>query len=214
MHVLAKHKDLLTAYTQALKRKTGAEDTRAFDSILKESRTSEKLQTDVGKEFFNKTFEALMKKWGIHHFATASNLKMSVIERFNRTLKTRMWRYFTAKNTRRYIDVLQELLESHSNGYHKSIKMAVTSENASHVSENPYGTFPIRPKDELKRNFKEGDLVKISKLRGVYEQSYIDNLFMVSECIPCLPPCTNWKIMMENLSKVFLWSSIAKSNGD
>ncbi len=45
-----------------------------------------------------------------------------------------MWRYFMAKNTCRYVDVLQELLESYNNGSHKSIKtapMQVTSEKAS-----------------------------------------------------------------------------------
>lgn len=66
----------------------------AFASVLKDSLMSEKLQTDAGKEFFNKSFEALMKKHCINHFATASDLKVSMTERFNRTLKTRMWKEF------------------------------------------------------------------------------------------------------------------------
>lgn len=148
MQALAEHNDgfnyLLTvidvfskrAYARPLKKKTGVEVSKAFESILKDSRNPEKLQTDAGKEFFNKTFERLMTKQGINHFATASDLKASVVERFNRTLKTRMWRFFTATNTRRYLDVLQELLESYNNSYHKSRKMTpmqVTSENTSSV---------------------------------------------------------------------------------
>jgi len=39
-------------------------------------------------------------------------LKASVVERFNRTLKTKMYRYFTYKNTRRYVDVLMDLLDN------------------------------------------------------------------------------------------------------
>lgn len=57
-----------------------------------------------------------------------------------------MWRYFMAKNTRRYIEVLQDLLESYNNSHHAIIKMTpmqVTSENASQVFENLYGTFHI-----------------------------------------------------------------------
>ena len=73
---------------------------KAFESVLLESQIPEKLQTDEGKEFFNQSFQTLMKKHGIVHFATASDLKASAVERFNRTLKTRMWKYFTAHNTR------------------------------------------------------------------------------------------------------------------
>lgn len=136
-----------------------------------------------------------MKKHGVKHFATGSDLKASVVERFNRTLKTRMWRYFTAKNTRRYTDVLQDLVKSYNNSYHKSIKMTpaqVTVENTPQVFQNLYGSFPLRYKDKFKLNFNRGDLVRISKLRGVfdkkYEQSFSDELFTVSECIPRLPP--------------------------
>lgn len=152
------------AYARPLKKKTRVEVSKAFESILKDSRNPEKLQTDAGKEFFNKTFERLMTKQGINHFATASDLKASVVERFNRTLKMRMWRFFTATNTRRYLDVLQKLLESYNNSYHKSIKMTpmqVTSENTSQVFENLYGTFPIRRKNDLKMKFNVGDLVRI-----------------------------------------------------
>lgn len=184
------------AFVRGLKTKTGAEVTAAFESVLKESgRAPEKLQTDAGKEFFNKRFEKLMKAHGVTHFATGSDLKASVVERFNRTLKTRMWRYFTAKNTRRYVDVLQDLVKSYNNSYHRSIKMTpaqVTVHNTPQVFQNLYGSFPLRYKDKFKLNFKEGDVVRISKLRGVfdkkYKQSFSDELFTVAQCIPRLPP--------------------------
>ncbi|KAF7650867.1 hypothetical protein LDENG_00119490 [Lucifuga dentata] len=124
------------AYVHVLKRKMAGELVRAFESVFKDSQTLEKLRTDASKEFFNKSFQSLMKKHGIIHFATASNLKASVIERFNQTLKIRMWRYFMANNTRRYLNVLQDLVKSYNHNYHTSIKMApmqVTSKNASQV---------------------------------------------------------------------------------
>lgn len=207
MQALAEHNDgfkyMLTvidvfskkAYVRVLKNKTAAEVVRAFESIFKDSQMPEKLQTDAGKEFFNKNFKALMKKHGITHFATASDLKASVVERFNRTLKTRMWRYFTAKNTRRYLEVLPDLVKSYNHSYHSSIKMApmqVTDENVFQVFQNLYGTFPLRKRGSLKIMFKKGDLVRISKLRGVfdkkYEQSFTDEVFKVSDIIPRFPP--------------------------
>ena len=58
------------------------------------------LQTYQGLEFLNKSVQALLKKYGIHHFSTHNaEAKASIVERFNRTLKTRMWRYFTKHQT-------------------------------------------------------------------------------------------------------------------
>ncbi len=47
------------AWARPLKNKTGKEVTKAFDSILKENRVPQKLQTDMGTEFFNKHFQQL-----------------------------------------------------------------------------------------------------------------------------------------------------------
>ena len=111
------------AWVRPLKNKTGAEVTKAFASILKENRIPQKLQTDKGTEFFNKHFQQLMKKYNIHHFATASDVKASCVERFNRTLKSFMWRYLTAINSKRYYNILQDLIEGYNASYDKSIKM-------------------------------------------------------------------------------------------
>ncbi|EZA62613.1 hypothetical protein X777_07427 [Ooceraea biroi] len=47
-------------------------------------------------------------------FRVARNpdVKATVVEHFKRTLKERMWRYFTHKNTRRYVDVLQNIVSA------------------------------------------------------------------------------------------------------
>ena len=55
------------AWIQLVKNKTGQAVTAAFE-ILKEGRKPINLQTDDAKEFYNKTFQALMKRKGIHHF--------------------------------------------------------------------------------------------------------------------------------------------------
>ena len=51
-----------------------------------------------------------MKEEEIQLYNTYNETKASVVERVIRTLKTRMWRYFTAKKTMRYIEVLQDLV--------------------------------------------------------------------------------------------------------
>ena len=58
------------------------------------------LQTDKGTEFFNRSLHNLLREHGIQHFSSHNEeTKASVVERFNRTLKTRMWRYFTMHQT-------------------------------------------------------------------------------------------------------------------
>ena len=66
--------------------------TSAFDQVLMAAhpRHPWSLQTDKGKEFFNSNFLALMKRNGIYHFASESEQKAAVVERFNRTIKTRI----------------------------------------------------------------------------------------------------------------------------
>ena len=63
------------------------------------------LQTDKGLECLNRSVKSLMRDHGIHHFSSYNEETMSsIVERFNRT--TRMWIYFTKRQTVRYIDAL------------------------------------------------------------------------------------------------------------
>jgi len=67
----------------------------------------------------------MLRRHGIHFYTSENeDLKASVVERFNRTLKTKMYRYFTHANTRRYVDVLDDFVHSYNNTYHRSIGMA------------------------------------------------------------------------------------------
>ena len=47
-----------------------------------------------------------------------------MIERFNRTIKEKMFKYFSANNTRKYVDVLDLLVNQYNNTIHLSIKMS------------------------------------------------------------------------------------------
>ena len=46
--------------------------------------------------------------------------KPSIVERFQRTLKSRMWKYFTHHRTLRYLDVLQKLVHGYNQAYHRN----------------------------------------------------------------------------------------------
>ena len=72
------------------------------------------LQTGKCIEFLNRFVKSLLKKHGTHHFSIHNEeTKASIVDRFNRTLKRRMWRYFTLHQTVRYIDLLQDFVWSY-----------------------------------------------------------------------------------------------------
>ena len=94
--------DILSRFGWAkpLKSKKGPEVTQAFQTIFNQSkRIPQRIQTDQGKEFENQHVDALMKKYNIEMFSIKSAYKAALVERWNRTLKEQIWKYFTAWNT-------------------------------------------------------------------------------------------------------------------
>ena len=90
------------AWVEPLKTKSGKNLVKAFEQILKNGRKPEKVHSDKGTEFTNKLFQAFLQKKRIAFFTTYNETKASIVERFDRTLKGKMWKYFTANNTLKY----------------------------------------------------------------------------------------------------------------
>ena len=85
-----------------------------------------------------------------------------------------MWRYFTHKNTKRYVDVIQDFVYSYNNTKHSTIKMIpneVNLFNASLARENMLSKFKNR-KPEKKPKFSVGHFVRISRTKATFEKSY------------------------------------------
>ena len=92
--------DVLSKYAWAvpIKSKSSKEMIRRLEGIRRQAspRQPLRVQADQGKEFYNTGVQAWFKKHGWHHFSTFGDNKASVVERWHRTLKQRMYRYFTA----------------------------------------------------------------------------------------------------------------------
>ena len=61
------------------------------------------------------------------------NIKGAVIERFSKSMKTRMYKYFKKDNTYRYLDVKTKLLTSYNNSVHSSICMPPSKVNPANI---------------------------------------------------------------------------------
>ena len=145
-----------------------------FQSILDLGLSPEKLQADKGTEFLNRNFQSFLKEKNIHFFTTNSELKASVVERLNRILKIRMWKYFTAKNNRVYIDILQDIVHGYNNSYHRSIGRAPASVSLANVGQVRRKLYSNSwSKAGRKFKFKLSDQVHISKSRRTFKKGYL-----------------------------------------
>ena len=92
-----------------LRDKTGKTVSDAFIKIFSDSsRKPENIWVDKGTEFYNKHVQAL----GVELYSTENKEKSCVVERWNRTMKEKMFKYFSANSTRKYIDVLDEMVNN------------------------------------------------------------------------------------------------------
>lgn len=208
------------AYAVPLKTKTGKEVTRALEPILTANRMKY-LQTDNGKEYYNSTVQALLKKYNVKHYSTYSEKKASIVERFNRTLKTHMYRAFSEQGHYRWLDLLPILLKSYNNTVHRTIGMKPSQVNDGNehivlerIRKNTAPKIsPVKPP-----KFKVGDRVRISKHKMTFAKGYTPNwtneIFTVYKVQTTTIPVTY--LLKDHLNKVlkggFYEHEISKSN--
>ena len=118
------------------------------------------------------------------------------MERWNRTIKSRMWKYFTKNRTGVYVDILPTIIKAYNNTYHRSIKCSPSDArkpaNYQHVfnalyNDEDISTNVLRPRPK----FKIGDQVRISKLKKKFEKGYTANwteeVFIIQEVQATIP---------------------------
>lgn len=182
--------DVKSRYAWALpQEKKDAESTMSnIEFIMDEMGVKPKyIWADQGKEFYNKKLGELLKKEGIKLYSTFGDHKAAMIERFNRTLKTWMYKEFTANNDNDWLSILDELIEKYNDKKHSSIgispKMAYKHPNK--IREK------VRFVKSKNNKFKVGDLVRIAVVKGTFEKGYTPNwsieLFKVNKVLPTTP---------------------------
>ena len=110
-------------WIRPLKDKRGQTVADAFRSIFRErsgaepparaARKPKMLWSDKGSEFFNAIMKDLLDKNGIKLYTTENEEKSSVVERWNRTMKEKLWKMFSANNNTIYWDKLDKLVNDY-----------------------------------------------------------------------------------------------------
>ena len=186
------------AFVKPLRNKSSREIVRAFSELFEE-RKPVFLQTDKGTEFLNAPFQKLLSDANIKFYTSENDdIKCALVERFNRTLKDRMWRYFTRVQSHRYLDVLDKIVSSYNATYHRMIKMA-----PERVSESnpPHDGDPLKPSvvSRLKPKLEIGDKVRISMTRRAFKKGYLpgwtEEVFAIKTRVPSKP----WTYVIQDL---------------
>ncbi len=198
--------EILNRYAFAIPvyRKDTKNMTKAVGDLLDEfkerfEKYPNEAQFDEGKEFYNVGVRDLLTKNNIEYFCTNSERMAAIVERFNRILKTSMWKYFYSKGTYKWMDVLDDLTRNYNHTKHRTIMMKpadINRSNKDQVWRTLYGyiqgDFPI-PK------FKVDDTVRVSKYKNIFDKDMsliLRKRYLRSQRYFAVTlTCTSWSII-------------------
>lgn len=162
-------------WAKPLKNKTGPEVTNAMDGIFKASkRTCANLNTDQGSEFYNVHFKNLMRQHNINHYSTYTVKKAAIVERVIRTIKERLYKYFSLNGSYRWLDILASIVQEYNNRRHRTTDMKpcdINKNNEQQILNSTYSHI----KFATPRRYKLGDIVRVSKNKHVFSKGYTPN---------------------------------------
>ena len=182
------------AFVQPLKDKTANVFLDGFKAIMKKAKVfPEKILADRGSEIKNKLFKKYCTQNNVILLHSDNFVHAPFIERFNRTLKSLMYKYMTANETDRFIDVLQLLVKTYNNRIHRMIGMtpaqAEKDENAHLIREKQEKVYAKRKRRAPR--FKKGQTVRVSKLKGQFDrgfnQQFLEEIYKIKKVFTRLP---------------------------
>jgi hypothetical protein len=172
--------------------------------------------SDRGKEFMSHDISNYFLEIGVPKYkAEASNIKAAFAERMLRTIKNRLYKYFSEKNTTNWISVLPKILNAINHSVCRSTGMRpvdIDEHNASEIWERLYAPLvrdygnhnpaaassssskkmsppPPPPRAVL---FAKGDDVRISRAKPLFEKGYLptfsDEVFKIDTVSRSNPP--------------------------
>jgi len=172
------------AWAVQVRRKTRQNLEEAFEKILADGNCN-LLQSDKGTEFLNSTFQSMLRRRGIKLYIRPQSSNDST-----GLLKTKMFRYFTHANTRRYLDVLDDLLHSYNNTHHRSIGVAPSEVNADNEDVVRVRLYPLKPQT-YRWKYAVGDRVRIGMQRQPFRKGYLgdwsEEIVEISTRLPTVP---------------------------
>ena len=169
-------------YAEPIKSKSFIDVKKGFDVIFKKAKTTPlKLTTDRGREFESRQMKEYFENKGIlKRVIYSPDIHAGVVERMNRTIKERLYRYFTHYEINIWINVIEKIVSAINNSINRTIGMPPNNVNGKNYKEILENIFIPRQKQQTDKKaentkYKEGDFVHIDKEKGKFEKGYTKN---------------------------------------
>lgn len=170
-------------FVEPVRSKRAVDMITAFERIFIKSRGIRpwKLTTDQGLEFNARAMLEYFEKKDIRKQCNYSHpiVHAGVVERMNRTIKERLFRYLSQRNTSRWVDVIDRIADAINATKCRSTGVApnhFTFENATQLRQQIYGRIVSEMRAvQVHPSFKVGDAVRIEKQKGKFAKGYAPN---------------------------------------
>ena len=182
--------DVMSKFAKAvpMKNLTADSSIAALNIIFKDIKPT-KARSDKGAEFISNKVQNYFREQSIDHFTSQNEVKSAIVERFIKTLKSKLTKYMDQNETYKWVDVLDDVVDSYNQTFHSTIKMSpMTAQSTDdfdlykNIYFNPIDTYN---KVGMKFRFNVDDRVKISYIRKTFQRAYdrtfTEEIFTITE---------------------------------
>jgi hypothetical protein len=213
--VLSRH-----GWVSILKKKTKSAVSQAFHKLFEENNQKPNfIWTDRGREFNEEDIGVPLR------FAYGP-VKVGIVERFNKTLKHRMWYKLTKHQSNKWVDRLPKIAAKYNNTVHSTIGMTpnkafkggpemeklLLEQQHLRALKNKYkwkDYGPDQTKPLNKQHFKEGDRVRTvvpppksgDMFKKGYRPQWSTDIFVVNKVLPSWDGPYMYQIKSEDSNK-------------
>jgi hypothetical protein len=157
-----------------VKDKTAATVFTAYKKIVTEAGGNPlELISDNGGEFTSNAFQNYLKTEQVFHFTVEPDYHktLGIVDRLCRTIKEKLFKYFTDKKTTNWIDIIDKIMETYNDSPHSSLGDITPND----VEDNRQFVIELNKKkitNVSNHKFKIGSIVRIKLKGSIFKKGY------------------------------------------
>ena len=224
--------DVFSRYLDAypLKKKNAESLRQTLEKVVlsKKFEGFTRLFVDRGGEFYNNKVKSYCENENITLYSVSSyEIKASIAERVIQTLKRKIYKYLTANNTKTYVTVLPQLIESYNHSSHTSLGKGKTPyevhklHNNKEIADQFYSMYKkgMRSRKTISSDLSVGDTVRIANKdrQSIFRKGYIiqntEEIFRITKIDESQSPSTFYlrDLAGDKVDGVFYRSELIKT---
>ena len=162
------------AWTRAQKTLTAEETGEGLRSVLEGGRRPQRLRTDRGTEFRGAAAQRVLRDKNVDHFTTNNDTKANYAERLIRTLKRKLYKYMSEKQTNVWYNALPLITESYNATPHRGLGGKAPKDVTEEDQAEIWFRRVDKPKSRVPTDYKYavGETVRITTANKPFERAF------------------------------------------